>query len=351
MSRSSSNPPVIRSTAEFARYVGLSRSAVSRVINNQPGLRRSTIERVTQAMHATGFAPNAHAAHLRGKPSTMIGVCVENLVTLSGVSKLAELQELLAARGYTALVEVDRPGAGRKLVQHFLSLRVQAIVFIGHFPPELLAERIADLRRHGTPHVVVDHSSCRDAPTVTLDRAAAMEQVVAHLHGLGHRRFGLLGISGSFQTVTDRLDGLRRALAQRGLEFDRCTVSLDHRHIRYDHFEYGRTLAQEFARAPRRPTAFIAVNDDTAAGAQLEFQALGLRVPEDLSIVGFNNQNFCQMLRPALTSVDQQIVPTMRAAAEIVLASIGRPLPRSPGLRLIEPMLVVRASTGRVARR
>ena len=187
MSHSSPRPPVIRSTAEFARYVGLSRSAVSRVLNRQPGLRRATIDRVTQAIQETGFTPNAHAVHLRGKPSMMIGVCVENLVTLSGVSKLSELQDLLAARGYVALVEVDRPGGGRKLVHHFLSLRVQAIVFIGHFAPAVLAERIADLRRHGTPHVVVDHSACRDAPTVTLDRAAAMEQVVAHLHGLGHR--------------------------------------------------------------------------------------------------------------------------------------------------------------------
>jgi LacI family transcriptional regulator, galactose operon repressor len=275
---------------------------------------------------------------------------VEDFVTLSGVGKLSEMQEQLDRRGYTALIEVDRSGGSRKIVQHFLSLRVQAVVFIGHFEPVALGERIAELRRHGVSHVVVDHSACREAPTVTLDRAIAMEQVVQHLFGLGHRRFGLLGVSGEFQTVTDRLEGLRVALAKRGLEFDACVRSLDAQHVRHDHFVYGRTLAQAFARQPDRPTAFIAVNDETAVGALLEFQELGLRVPDDVSIVGFNNQNICQMTRPQLTSVDQQIEATVRTAADLLLSSLGRPLPRTAPMQLIEPRLVVRGSTGAAPR-
>jgi len=351
VSRSPKPPDVIRSTAEFARYVGFSRSVVSRVINQQPGLRKATIERVTRAMAETGFTPNAHAVHLRGKPSAMIGLCVENFITPSGVSKLAELQELLAARGYTTLIEVDRPGGSRKLIEHFLALRVQAIAFIGHFDPAVLGERIAWLRRNGVPNLVVDHSGCAEAPTVTLDRAGAMEQVVAHLHGLGHRQFGLLGISGAFQTVADRIEGLRAALAKRRMDFDRCVRALDHLHARAGHFEYGRTLAREFARLRGRPTAFIAVNDETAVGALLEFQSLGLSVPRDLSIVGFNNQTICQMTRPQVTSSDQQIERTARVAADLLISALGRPLPRTPTMRLIEPQLVVRGSTGPAPRR
>jgi DNA-binding LacI/PurR family transcriptional regulator len=170
------------------------------------------------------------------------------------------------------------------------------------------------------------------------------------LHGLGHRTFGLLGISGAFQTVSDRLEGLRAALKQRKLDFDRCVRSLDHQHARTSHFEYGRTLAREFARLRSRPTAFIAVNDETAVGALLEFQALGLLAPRDLSIVGFNNQTICQMTRPQVTSVDQQIERTARAAVDLLISAQGRPLPRTPAMRLIEPQLIVRDSTGPVAR-
>lgn len=350
VSRVQQPPAVIRSTAEFARFVGLSRSAVSRVINGQPGLRQATIDRVRRAMQETGFTPNAHAVHLRGKPSSLIGVCVENLLTPSGVSKLSELQGLLAARGYTALIEVDRPGSDHKIVQHFLSLRVQAVVFIGHFDSALLGEGIANLRRHGVAHLVVDHSGCADAATVTLDRGAAMEQVVAHLHGLGHRRFGLLGVSGAFQTVTDRLDGLRAALARRKLDFDVCVQSCDAAHVRKEHFAYGRTLARDFAPRRDRPTAFIAVNDETAVGALLEFQALGLRVPEDVSIVGFNNQNICEMTAPSVTSIDQQIEQTMRKATDLIVEAVQRGAPRRPKLQMIAPLLVVRGSTGRAPR-
>lgn len=339
-------PPVIRSTAEFARHVGLSRSAVSRVINGRPGLRAATVERVRRAIEATGFTPNAHAVHLRGKPTALIGVCVETLLTPTGVAKLAAFQERLQAHGYTALIEVPRPGASRRVVEHFRSLRVEAIVFIGHFDPPELQARIDELGRHGLPHLVVDHSGCARALTVTLDRHEAMERIVAHLHWHGHRRFGLLGVSGAFQTIDDRLAGLRAALARRGLDAAKCVQSLDAAHERTNHFEYGHALARAFAARPARPTAFIAVNDDTAIGALLGFQAAGLRVPRDLSIVGFNNQHTCLMTQPPLTSLDQAIERTVEVAVAAVLSLVRRrALPRAR-VRLVEPVLVVRGSTG-----
>lgn len=344
--KSSRTPPVIRSTAEFARYVGLSRSAVSRVLNEQPGLREETITRVREAMAQTGFTPNAHARHLRGKPTAVIGVCMENFLTPTAVAKLSVLQGLLAAEGYSTLAEMSRPGSYDKVVRHFLSLRVDGIVFIGHFERSELTLRVADLRRQGTTYVVVDNPGVEKVNTVTLDRAVAMREVVAHLLGLEHRRIGLLGLSGAFQTVTDRLLGLREALAERGHDPDDCLVSHDDRFVRGDHFEYGRTLAQSFAAAPDRPTAFVAVNDDTAVGALLEFQARGLSVPGDVSIVGFNNQNLCLVTRPRLTSVDQQIEPTMAAAVRSLLRQVQSPGATRAAMQLIAPRLIVRESTG-----
>jgi DNA-binding LacI/PurR family transcriptional regulator len=351
VAKSSRTPAVIRSTAEFARYVGLSRSAVSRVLNDQPGLREETIVRVREAMAETGFTPNAHARHLRGKPTAVIGVCMENFLTPTAVSKLSVLQGLLAAEGYSTLAEMSRPGAYDRVVRHFLSLRVDGIVFIGHFDAPELTLRVADLRRHGTAYVVVDNPGVEKVNTVTLDRVAAMREVVAHLVGLKHRRFGLLGLFGRFQTVTDRLLGVREELAARGLDPDRCVVSHDDRFKRGDHFEYGRTLAQSFMAVPDRPTAFIAVNDDTAVGALLEFQERGLRVPHDLSMVGFNNQNVCLVTRPRLTSVDQQIPATMAAAVRGVLQQIGRATPMRPFVQTIPPRLVLRDSIGPAPRK
>lgn len=350
MAKSSRPSPVIRSTAEFARYVGLSRSAVSRVLNEQPGLREETITRVREAMAETGFTPNAHARHLRGKSTAVIGVCMENFLTPTAVAKLSVLQSLLAAEGYSTLAEMSRPGSYDKVVRHFLSLRVDGIVFIGHFAAAELTLRVADLRRHGTAYVVVDNPGLAQVNTVTLDRVAAMREVVAHLAGLKHRRFGLLGLSGPFQTVTDRLLGIREELAARRLDPDACVVSHDDRFTRGDHFEHGRTLARSFSEQPDRPTAFIAVNDDTAVGALLEFQERGLRVPGDVSMVGFNNQNVGLVTRPQLTTVDQEISATMAATARGILQQVGRAATERPWVQLIPSRLVLRASTGPAAR-
>ena len=141
----------IRSTADFARYVGLARTTVSRVLNEQPGLKQKTIDRVQRAMQETGFTPNAHALHLRGKRTSTIGICMETLVTPPAVHKLAFMQGLFRQRHYSSLIEVIAPGDSKQVVRHFMSMRVEAVVFIGHFVEEEVAERIRELNPSGRP--------------------------------------------------------------------------------------------------------------------------------------------------------------------------------------------------------
>jgi DNA-binding LacI/PurR family transcriptional regulator len=349
VSTSKKPTPSIRSTADFARYVGLARTTVSRVLNDQPGLRAKTVERVRRAMEETGFTPNAHALHLRGKRTAMIGVCMENLLTPPAVAKLALLQQMLRARNYTTLIEVLEPGRSRQVVQYLLSLRVDGVVFIGHFVAEEIEQRIEELRRHATPHVVVDHVGLKGAHTVSLDRAESMTQAMDHLWRSGHRRFGFLGFSGPHRSTQDRLHSAGAFLRQHGLDLAGATRSLDHLHPRANDFEYGRALAGSFATHVGRPTAFLALNDEIAIGAMHGFQAASLRVPRDLSIVGFNNQNICLMPTPSLTSVDQQIDRTITAAVDAIFTQIDRPTVTKTIMHWISPVLVVRESTGPVS--
>lgn len=339
---------MIRSTADFARHVGLARTTVSRVLNGQPGLKPKTIERVQRALAETGFTPNAHAVHLKGKRTSMIGVCMQDLLTPPGVRKLATLQRVLRARGISSLIEVFSPGSGRDVVRHFQSLRVEAVVFIGQFHIEEIEARIAELIAQGTPHLVIDHFGLKNANTVAMDRAVGMTKVMNHLLDLGHRRFGLLGLTNQPTTRIDRLPGIRSALRARGLDFDACTVSLDHLHERLEDFEYGRKLAGSFAARADRPTAFVGLNDAIAIGALRGFQDAGLRVPADISVTGFNNQEICHMTSPTLTTVDQAIDATIATAAEIILAQLDGDRPEKPVIKTIPPELVLGESTGPV---
>jgi LacI family transcriptional regulator, galactose operon repressor len=341
------NARPIRSTADFARYVGLARTTVSRVLNGQPGLKQKTIDRVRRAMDETGFTLNAYALHLKGKRTASIGICVESLFTPPAVAKLAILQRRMRGRDISSMIEVVDPESTRGVIRHFLSMRVSAVVFIGHFHEAELAQRIDELTQHGIPHLVVDQAGVPNANTVALDRRKAMAEMTRHLLALGHTSFGLLGLSGTPRSVQDRLSGMADALASSGLALERSTLSLDHLHPRTGDFEFGRALAKSFLAVKRIPTAFVALNDEIAVGAIHGFQEAGLRVPEDVSVSGFNNQDICLMTKPTLTSVDQQIEQTVEAAAEILLGKIGHPAPRHPVVRTIQPLLVVRESTGR----
>lgn len=348
MSKAAKRPSstrAIASTAEFARYVGLARTTVSRVLNRQPGLKAKTIERVQRAIEETGFTPNAHALHLKGIRTATVGICVESLLTPPLVRKLASLQRLLRANHFSSLIEVVEPGESQRVVHYFLSLRVEAIVFIGRFPAAELAPRIAALAANGTPHVIIDQMGIPRAHTVTLDRARGMVDLIDHLVARGHRTFALLGIPAHLDGEYGRMPGIRRALAAHGLKFGAATRSLDHLELRQNDFEFGRALAGRFAALKDRPTAYLALNDEIGIGAMHGLQAAGLDIPGDAAVAGFNNQEICIMPRPALTSIDQQVEETVRVGAEVLLGQIGRPPSARPILRPIKPRLVVRPST------
>jgi len=319
---------------------------VSRVLNGQPGLKQKTIDRVQRALAETGFTPNAHALHLKGKRAAMVGICMEDLLTPPAVRKLAALQQVLRKRGFSSLIEVFTPGAGRDVVRHFLSMRVEAVVFIGHFHREEIEARIAELIAHGTPHLVIDHYGLKNANTVSLDRAAAMTALMNHLLDLGHSFFGLLGIARAPTSRYDRMTGIHAALRARGLDFDAVTLSLDRLHERSNDFDYGRKLAGSFLAQPHRPTALLALNDAIAIGCLRGLQDAGLKVPRDISLAGFNNQDFGSMTMPTLTTIDQNIESTIATAADIILGQVDATPRAKPIISMIEPALVVRESTG-----
>ncbi len=338
------------STAEFARYVGLARTTVSRVLNQQPGLKSSTIERVHRALAETGFTPNAYATILKGKGTAGVGICMENLLTPTILLKLASLQRELRGQGYASLIEVYAPGECHAIVRHFLSMRVHGVVFIGHFDPTELEGRIQELLRHKTPHLIIDHHGIPQANTVTLDRAEAMREMIDHLWELGHRTFGLLGLPLNPPSRLERIHGIRAALAARGHDLQSATRSFDAQVARVNDFEYGRELVRRFLELKQPPTAYVALNDEIAVGAMRALQEAGLSVPGDASVTGFNNQDLSVMTAPPLTTVDQQIEPTIKAAMQVLLAHFRDGVPGRPVLRTIKPQLVIRQSTGRAPR-
>lgn len=343
-------PPKITSTAEFARYVGLARTTVSRVLNGQPGVRPANVERIQRALAATGFTPNAYAGLLKGKSTSTVGLCMQSFLTPPLLLKMAKLQARLRAFGFASLIEVAEPEETQRVIRHFLSMRVDGVVFIGHFPPAELSERIHELLAGRTPHVVLGPSDIDRAVSVTLDAAQGMYEVVKHLLDHGHSTFALLGVPEIASMPFERVRGILRALQERGIDPERALCRGDGSLERSGDFGYGQALARRFLVNPRNPTAYLALNDEIAAGAVRALQEEGVSVPVDISVTGFNNQDLALAVNPSLTTVDQQIEPTVHAAAELLISHIRHGLPLQRTVLAIPPKLLIRQSTGPIGK-
>lgn len=342
----------ITSTSAFARYVGLARTTVSRVFNNQPGLRPETIARVHKAMEEVGFRPNPYAVMLlRGKTETL-GMCVRYMDAPAVHAKTFALQRLLRSAGYTVLIEMTRDDytETERIIRHFMQMRVEGIVLLGGFDPEHVSQAARLVKPQGTPIVVADQFEHAGVNTVTLDRAKAMEDVVVYLHALGHRMFGLLGIRLNFLQNDTRVQGIQKGLERCGLDFDSAVEVAPLSPSGSRSYDYGKILAEAFLERRTRATAFLGLNDEVAVGAMWRFQEAGLRVPEDISVTGFNNMEIAEHVTPRLTTVDQRIGEVMKAVADQMVQAITKPVQR-PRKKVIEAQLVIAESTGPAADR
>jgi len=338
-------PPTI---LDVARHAGVSKSTVSNVIRGAGKTSDATRERVLGAIADVGYRPNAIARSLVRRRTTTVGILVGDLANpfYSELAKLVE-QRLTAAGYATMICNTDGHATSERLrIESLLEHRATGIVmlqFSGEWP---LAD---ELHAQGIPMVVV---SCWEEASdcVCVDDAAGVRLAVEHLIELGHRRIAYLS-SGLVEPKTDRArnDGYRHALRSAGIPYEPELV------VRWEEPAYlssDRQFMLEVERllaAPARPTAFMVSNDLVAIDLMETLEQLGLRVPADVSVVGFDDIALAGLARVSLTTVAQPREQLAELGSTIVLERIDtgdlHPLRQ---LRL-EPALVVRGSTAQVA--
>ena len=177
-----------------------------------------------------------------------------------------------------------------------------------------------------------------------MDRIEALRLETRHLVDLGHRSFGVLGFGSS---NTWRWNGIVETLNECGLDPARDAQTFELDSPGAESYAEGIQLAQLVLGAKRRPTALIAINDRVASGAIQQLVDQGFRIPEDFSVVGFDNLPMGQHLRPTLTTIDHQSKLLIEKAGELLLEQLGKVPESGAGKQLrIEPRLIVRESTG-----
>jgi DNA-binding LacI/PurR family transcriptional regulator len=323
---------------DVARHAGVSVATVSRVLNDLPIVSVDTRDRVLAAVNALGYRRSATARSLSIGRSQAIGVVAPFFTTPSVVERLRGISESLARHGYDLLLfDVETPEQREDALRHFARHdRVDGLLVIS-LP--LSDEEVEALRRNDVPVVLVDVGH-PGLPRVEIDDVHGGELATEHLLAKGHRRLGFVGdLPGNpfgFTSSERRREGFRRALRRAGLEpaerLERLGV-----HGR----EQARALAEELLRERDRPTAVFAASDIQAFGVLQAAEALGLRVPEELAVIGFDDVEVAGIL--GLTTVRQPLRESGARGTELLIARIEAGDQR-PVMEL-EPLTVVERRT------
>jgi DNA-binding LacI/PurR family transcriptional regulator len=320
---------------DVAREAGVSRALVSLVMRDQPNVSKARRARVLEVAGRLGYRPNAMARSLASRRTRTVGVLLDDLRNPFFAEIAGGVEELASELGYQLLL-----GAGGRLARReraalatLLEYRVDGLILVS---PRMRAADIAAAAAEVPVVVVGRQVRGAGVDSVLIDELHGTGLVLDHLLALGHERVahvdGGRGAGGP-QRRSAYLRGMRtRRLASRA------------RVIAGDFTEEaGTNAARRLLAEPDLPTAVFAANDMVAAGLLGEFDRAGLAVPEDISIVGYDNISIAHLAHVSLTTVDQPRTEMGRMALELLLERIEHR--RLRVIRLVEPTLVIRSTT------
>ncbi len=315
---------------------------MSRVLNEKPGVSDATRQAVLTALDVLGYE---RPTKLRGERARLVGLFLPELNNPIFPAFGELLGGALAQNGYTPVLCTQSAGgiSEADYVELLLQQQVSGVVFVGgqYSQQDAPHEHYARLTELKLPTVLVNATiEGLGFATVSTDDAVAAEQSIAHLHQLGHTRIGLLLGPADHIPSLRKLAASRRVAASIGLTFDDDQIVQSLYSL-----EAGQAGAARLLKAG--VTAILCASDPLALGAIRAVRRAGLRVPQDVSVVGFDDSALMNAIDPPLTTVRQPIEPMGRMVIELLVAQISGVDVVSDEF-LFEPELVVRGSTGPV---
>jgi LacI family transcriptional regulator len=296
---------------DVADHAGVSVATVSKVINARYGVAASTVARVQGVIDELGYEASLVARSLRNHRTNVIGILVSDIEPFSA-ELLKGASRAIKGTGYELVIYSsggtigDHVGWERRYLSRLSGTLIDGAVLV---TPTVVAASF------GSPIVAVDpHTGGDGIPTVDSDNLRGAQLAVEYLIGLGHRRIGFLAGRSDLESARLRELGYQRALSEAGIELQPGLT-------RVGNYEEGASqqAARELLSLPDRPTAIFAANDLSAIMTIRHALALGLRVPGDLSVIGFDNIPESALMTPALTTIEQPIqLMGQRAIAMLV---------------------------------
>jgi len=323
---------------DVALKAGVSIATVSRVVNKSDHkVNPTTREKVLATIRELDYRPNALAKGLLMKKTMTIGIIIPDISNPYYAEIVRGIQDTADRAGYAVLIH-NTDGKQERIIRYIYLLREKSadgVIFCGGIINGY--ETLSILKELKERVVVVGRHEV-DFPAVMVDNMGGATQAVQHLIDLGHRRIGCIGGPDGSTTAADRLTGYRNALAQNG-------VALNRRLVKRGTWspESGYHLTKELLEEPERPTAIFSANDQMAFGVIKAAREMGLNVPKDLAVVGFDNVPPGSYFDPPLTTVEIPMydigVASMRMLIDLLSGE------KFEKLKLFSTNLLVRGST------
>jgi DNA-binding LacI/PurR family transcriptional regulator len=329
------------SIRDVAQRAGVSIATVSRSVNHISTVNPELAQRVWKAIEEVGYLPNTQARALVSGKSRMLGLIVSEITNPFFPELVQEFENLAVAQGYEVLIGSTNydPARTESLMRRLLQRNVDGVAVMTFGVEEDLVKKLVERE---FPLVFVDAGP--DLPNIHIlkvDYAEGIRQSVQHLAALGHRTIAFISGPLTQRSPTARRDAFVRAMAELGLK-----VPAEHLVEGNHTMESGITAMERLIALPELPTAVMCSNDMTAIGALHALYRTTHRVPEDISVVGFDDIHLAQFMLPPLTTVQMSCRDLAAAAVEGLRAGIERDHPKH-GRREwpISTRLVVRQSS------
>ncbi|HXJ87275.1 MAG TPA: LacI family DNA-binding transcriptional regulator [Candidatus Binatia bacterium] len=339
---------------DVAKESGFSSTTVSIVLNNAPLSRyipAATKKKIERAAQKLGYRPNQFARSLRSKRSHTVGVMVFDMTDPFCTLILRGIENTLYQASYLPiLTDVHNEGSRfERYLEMLLDRRIEALIVIANWV-FLDINLLADLEKSSIPTAMIGCELKTDSiSSVIVDNELGGHIALEHLHSLGHRKIAIIRGPRGLIDSSPRWRGIRTFAKECDLELDsRLIVDMPESRDPISSFESGYKLTEDLLRQKRSFTAMLAFDDMSAFGAIRALTRAGIRVPEQCSVIGFDDVATSAIYTPSLTTVRQPMETMGASAVGVVLDGINAVLEKrelSPSHRKVTPELVVREST------
>lgn len=332
---------------DIARQLNISISTVSRAMRNAPDVNIETRKAVMALSEELNYQPNKLALSLKQKQTHNIGVLVPNLDYVLA-TMVKGIDEVALEAGYTVMVCQSNESFGREIVNMRRLLDSLVDGFIISVSSETkVFDHFRKIQEKQMPMVVFDRMTpFLQAPGVRIDNEDGGFQATEHLIEQGYKRIAILAGPKNLGISNERLDGYLRALKKYKMKPDQDLI------IYCDFNQHYAYLAtQELLQMKKRPDAIFTISDRMAIGAMLAIKEKGLRMPQDIGLVGFNNEPVVSLVTPGISSVDQPAFELGKIAAKLFIETMHNESDMSHVEEVLKVKLIVRESSQRIVQK